>query len=166
MKRIFELIGETSKSLSWFKNYNMVGKRILYFLNLNQQKPEWLAEQLNISVTQVRRMANNKCTVSAERLYKIVQIFKISLIDLFEEEHLAIPGSSHLGKYGPIENSFIRFLIHQNELLRKEQETLIQLNGALMQNLQIQQTQIQKVIDVLIEKENKKNKSQGGKRSQ
>ena len=91
----------------------MVGKRILYYLNINQQKPEWLAEQLDISVTQVRRMANNKCTVSADRLYKIARIFKISLIDLFEEEHLAIPGSNHHGEYGPIENSFIRFLIHQ-----------------------------------------------------
>ncbi len=145
----------------------MVGKRILYYLKLNQQKPEWLAEQLNISVTQVRRMANNKCSVSVDRLYKIAQIFKISLIDLFEEEHLVIPGSHQLSKYGPTENSFIRFLIHQNELLRKEQENLVQLNGALMQNLQLQQTQIQKVIDVFIEKQNKKNKSgAGGKQSQ
>ena len=129
----------------------MVGSRIKHFRELNNLKREWLAEKLGIDASQINRIENNQSEVTVQRLYKIAQLFKISIVDLFEEEHLIAEPSNEIIKYGPIESSYIRYLIAQNEFLKNKYEELSITCNNLISTAEMQQVQFKRLMDFITE---------------
>lgn len=113
----------------------MNGQRIKYFRELNNHKREWLAEKLNINVTQVSRIENNQSKLTVDRLYQIAKLFNVSIFDLFEAEYIGPMDTASYEKYGPIESSFIRYLIRQNEMLEAKYDALVAMNEQLMRDM-------------------------------
>lgn len=110
----------------------MVGKRIKHFREVKNLKRHWLAEQIGINEVQVNRIENNKCDVTIRKLYKIAKVLNVSIIDLIDEEFLNAGKVINYEKYGPIESSFIRFVIYQNEMLQLKYSQLIKINSDLV----------------------------------
>lgn len=113
----------------------MNGQRIKYFRELNGHKREWLAEKLNINVTQVSRIENNQSKLTVDRLYEIAKLFNVSIFDLFEAEFIGPMDAASFDKYGAVESSFIRYLIRQNEMHEAKYEALVIMNEQLMRDL-------------------------------
>jgi transcriptional regulator with XRE-family HTH domain len=128
----------------------MVGSRIKYFRELNNLKREWLAEQLGINASQVNRIENNQSEITIKRLYKISQLFNISILDLFEEKHLTRDVNIDSEKYSNVERSYIRFLIHQNELLKLDSQKLINTCDELLETIKEQQVQFKRLMDFVM----------------
>lgn len=113
----------------------MNGNRIKYFRELNNHKREWLAEKLGINVTQVSRIENNQSKLTVDRLYKIAQLFHVSIFDLFDAEYVRSIEPANYEKYGVVESSFIRYLLRQNEMQEAKYEALVKMNEQLMRDL-------------------------------
>lgn len=113
----------------------MNGNRIKYFRELNNHKREWLAEKLGINVTQVSRIENNQSKLTVDRLYKIAQLFHVSIFDLFDAEYVRSIEPTNYEKYGVVESSFIRYLLRQNEMQEAKYEALVKMNEQLMRDL-------------------------------
>lgn len=113
----------------------MNGHRIKYFRELNNHKREWLAEKLGINVTQVSRIENNQSKLTVARLYRIAQLFNVSIFDLFEAEYMRSIEPANFERYGPVESSFIRYLLRQSEMQEAKYEALVRMNEQLMRDL-------------------------------
>lgn len=113
----------------------MNGNRIKYFRELNNQKREWLAKELGINPTQVARIENNLTGLTVERLHQIAVLLKVSIFDLFDSEYVQNLEPMNYQKYGPIESSFIRYLVRQNEIQEAKYEALVKMNEQLMENM-------------------------------
>jgi transcriptional regulator with XRE-family HTH domain len=113
----------------------MVGKKIKHFRTVKNLKRQWLAEQIGISEAQVNRIENDKCDVTTRKLFKIAKVLNVSIIDLIDEEFLNIGKVINYEKYGPVESSFIRFVIYQNEMLHMKYGQLLKTNNDLVAHL-------------------------------
>ncbi len=127
----------------------MVGKRIKHFREAKNLKRHWLGEKLGINATQVNRIENDKCEVSIERLYDIAVALDVSIIDLFEEKYLHGGKVKSYDKYGPVESSFIRYVIYQNEMLQLKHDQLLTINQELLAHLNVQVEQFNKLIKII-----------------
>lgn len=125
----------------------MNGQRIKYFRELNNHKREWLADKLNINVTQVSRIENNQSKLTVDRLYQIARLFNVSIFDLFEAEYIGPMDTASFEKYGPVESSFIRYLIRQNEIHEAKYEALVVMNEQLMRDLATLRNNFRQVMD-------------------
>lgn len=131
----------------------MVGSRVKHFRELNNLNREFLADQLGIDASQLNRIENNRSEINVSRLLKIAAILKISVIELFEEKDLFIEHPKNYENYGPIESSYIRYVIYQNELMQKENHELALRFKQVLENMQEQQTQFKRLLDHFTEKE-------------
>jgi transcriptional regulator with XRE-family HTH domain len=113
----------------------MNGNRIKYFRELNNHKREWLAKELGLTATHIARIENNLTGLTVERLHQIAVLLKVSIFDLFESEYIQNLEPMNYEKYGPIESSFIRYLVRQNEIQEAKYEALVKMNEQLMENM-------------------------------
>lgn len=127
----------------------MNGQRIKYFRELHNHKREWLADKLNINVTQVSRIENNQSKLTVDRLYQIAKLFNVSIFDLFEAEYIGPMDTASFEKYGPVESSFIRYLIRQNEMQEAKYEALVAMNEQLMRDLAAISNTFRQIMDHL-----------------
>ncbi len=127
----------------------MIGSRVKHFRELNNISREWLGAQLGIDATQVGRIENNQCEVSVQRLHKIAQLFKVSVIDMIEEKYLLTNNEKDYRPYGPIESSYIRYVLYQNEMLRGEYIDLIKEHSKTLNTLGDLQKQFKRLLDAI-----------------
>lgn len=127
----------------------MIGSRVKHFRELNNISREWLGAQLGIDATQVGRIENNQCEVSVQRLHKIAQLFKVSVIDMIEEKYLLTNNEKDYSRYGPIESSYIRYVLYQNEMLRGEYIDLIKEHSKTLNTLGDLQKQFKRLLDAI-----------------
>lgn len=132
----------------------MVGSRIKYYRELKQLNGHWLADKIGVDVSMVNRIENDKSDITINRLYEIALALEVSLIDLIEEKYLHFTNPAVFEKYGAIESGYIRFIIVQHELLRKEKDQLLKMNTELMNNIIMQQNQIRELISHLKDQKN------------
>ena len=98
----------------------MAKNRIKYFREKLGYSEEWLAEELGVSISTISRMEIDSSNVTMDRFLKTAKLFKISVIDLLDEKDLQLSKNYNSEIYGPIESSYIRFLIYDNEKLRRD----------------------------------------------
>lgn len=128
----------------------MAKNRIKYFREKLGYSEEWLAEELGVSISTISRMEIDASNVTMDRFLKTAKLFKISVIDLFDEKDLQLSKNYNSEIYGPIESSYIRFLIYDNEKLRRDCEFHQNQIGLLQKNLDTIREQIKTLVDYIV----------------
>jgi transcriptional regulator with XRE-family HTH domain len=129
----------------------MAKNRIKYFREKLGYSEEWLAEELGVSISTISRMEIDSSNVTMDRFLKTAKLFKISVIDLLDEKDLQLSKNYNSEIYGPIESSYIRFLIYDNEKLRRDCKYYQNEISVLQKNLDTIREQIKILVEYIIE---------------
>ena len=100
----------------------MVGKQIRQARERQNMKLSALAYEIDVSPSTLYRIETNQINITVQKLHKIASTLKVSLIDLIDEKYLKTDGEK--ASADTLENRYIQYLKHQNELLQQNLEKL------------------------------------------
>jgi len=112
-----------------------------------------LANELNINVTTLQRIENDKISISLERLHDIAKVLGISIVELFDEKNLLDPNPKNYDKYGQAESRLIQYLKLQIDSKDSQIRELTESNIKLLDNLKTLNDNLKRLMDFFATKD-------------
>lgn len=112
-----------------------------------------LANELNINVTTLQRIENDKISISLERLHDIAKVLGISIVELFDEKNLLDPNPKNDDKYGQTESRLIQYLKLQIDSKDSQIRELTESNIKLLDNLKTLNDNFKRLMDFFATKD-------------